>query len=539
MVNIRLLDCTLRDGGRVIDCNFGKKKINNILNDLQASHIDIIEVGFIRNKIQYKEGSTFFTGFDQVKEYLRMPTSEIVMFVDYGMVNVALLPKWTPENPVTGIRFGFTKGNFDAAFSEMLEIKQKGYKLYVQDVNTPGYSDAEILSLIDKVNVLAPYSFAIVDTYGAMYQEDVIRYFDLYDRNLLPEICIDFHSHNNYQLSFSLAQEIIRMARVSKRTVIIDSTLYGMGKVAGNLCTELIAEFLNRKYDTNYDLARIFDSIDENIIDYLSDHKWGYSTNALLSGIYMAHPNNVIYLTEKFKLDTNDVGNILSMIDVNKRQTYDYDNIEDLYIKYNSNQKGDTETREILHRAIKGRSVLIVAPGRTLKEKVNELQEFIKRENPVVISVNFDCKLGNEKYIFFANKKRYKEYLVLGNKQNIIISSNVNRKDGTELMVDYGSLVEKGGKNFDNATIMLLRLLKDMDVRDVYLAGFDGFEAEKENFASSQLEFSRGYKDAKKLNLEISVMFSKIREEYSKRGAKIHFLTDSIYDIYKDDLVIK
>ena len=52
MANIRLLDCTLRDGGRVIDCNFGRKKINNILNDLQAARIDIVEAGFIRDKIR-------------------------------------------------------------------------------------------------------------------------------------------------------------------------------------------------------------------------------------------------------------------------------------------------------------------------------------------------------------------------------------------------------------------------------------------------------------------------------------------------------
>lgn len=530
MANIRLLDCTLRDGGRVIDCNFGRKKINNILNDLQAAHIDIIEAGFIRDKIRYRVGSTFFTDFGQIKDYIKMSTSEIVVFVDYGMFNVAALPTWSPDNPVTGIRFGFTKGNFEAALPEMIEIKQKGYKLYVQDVNTLGYSDAEIISLIDKMNELKPYSFAIVDTYGAMYQEDVVRYFDLYDRNMLPEICIDFHSHNNYQLSFSLAQEIIRLARASKRTVIIDSTLYGMGKVAGNLSTELIVEFLNRKYDTNYDLARIFDSIDENILDYLSEHRWGYSTNALLSGIYMAHPNNVIYLTEKFKLDTNDVGNILSMIDEDKRQTYDYDNIEELYIKYNSSKQGDIEARELLHKTVKDRIVLVVAPGRSLRDKMNELEEFIQRECPVVISVNFDCEIGNEKYIFFANKKRYKEYSALGG-QNIIISSNVNRKNGTELMVDYGALVEKGGKNFDNATIMLLRLLKNMGMKSIYLAGFDGFEARKENFVSNRLELSRGYKDTGKLNLEISIMFSKIREEYVKRGIKINFLTDSVYDI--------
>ena len=531
MENIQLLDCTLRDGGRVIECDFGKKKISNILEDLQASGIDIIEVGFIRDKICYKEGTTFFTRLDQIKQYISKPSSDIVVFVDHGMFDISAIPMRTEDNPVVGIRYGFTKGKFDVALPEMIELKRKGYQLYVQDVNTPGYSDTEILDLIKKINTLQPYSFAIVDTYGSMYQEDVKRYYNLFDQNLLPDIRIDFHSHNNYQLSFSHAQEIVKLAKASGRNVIIDSTLYGMGKVAGNLNTELIADFLNRKYRFNYGITRIFDSIDENIIEYSNIYRWGYSTNALLSGIYMSHPNNVIYLTEKFKLDTNDVGNILSMITDEKRETYDYDNIEELYIQYNSSKQGDAETREKLNKIVKGRKILIIAPGSSIKRNDKKLEEFIQKEKPVIISVNFDYGKSEDSFVFFANKKRYKEYKIASSNANIILASNVGKKDGKEMLVDYGSLVERGGKNFDNATIMLLRLLKDMEMSDVSLAGFDGFDS-SDNFVSEELELNRGYKDTKRLNSEISVMFSRIQCEYKRRGIALRFLTDSIYDIY-------
>ena len=69
-----------------------------------------------------------------------------------------------------------------------------------------------MLNLIDMVNEIQPYSFGIVDTYGAMYLEDIIHYYNVVDYNLNSDICIDIHSHNNFQLSFAFAQETIRLS---------------------------------------------------------------------------------------------------------------------------------------------------------------------------------------------------------------------------------------------------------------------------------------------------------------------------------------
>ena len=531
MSNIKLLDCTLRDGGRVIECDFGRKRISNILNDLQASGIEIIEVGFIRDKILYKQGTTFFTDFDQIKEYVRKSSSELVVFVDFGMYDIKRIPVWTEDNPITGIRYGFTKGNYDIAVEEMREIKRKGYKLFVQDVNTLGYSDGELLGLVDKINELDPYSFAIVDTYGAMYAEDVVRYFDMLNHNLNADICIDFHSHNNYQLSFAHAQKVIELAKATDRTVIIDSTLYGMGKVAGNLNTELVVEYLNKKHGTNYELNRIFDCIDENILEFKRNHEWGYSTNALLSGMFMSHPNNVIYLTEKFKLDTTDIGKILSMIEDDKRKAYDYDNIERLYIQYNTCQNSDIESRKQIAERVRDKNVLIVAPGSSVAHEEKKVKKFIDEMEPVIFSVNFPYKMNKDGYAFFANTKRYKEFCNEID-TNVILLSNVKSANGKELTINYGMLVERGEKNFDNATIMLLRLLKDMKMKALYIVGFDGFDAKGENFVSEEMEFNSRNRKPEKINREIMSMFSRLRGEYKRREIEIKFITESIYDIY-------
>lgn len=75
-----------------------------------------------------------------------------------------------------------------------------------------GYSDYELLDLIEKVNAIEPFCFSIVDTFGSMYQEDLQRIFELINHNLVKTCKIGFHSHNNMQLSNALSQEFIRMS---------------------------------------------------------------------------------------------------------------------------------------------------------------------------------------------------------------------------------------------------------------------------------------------------------------------------------------
>ena len=297
MKNVRILDCTLRDGGRIIDCQFNDKEILEINRRLADAKIDIIEVGFLRDwrNVTYSGNSTFFTDVDQITPFIKNRNSMYVAFVDYGMFDFDSLKLYDGKS-IDGIRVGFTKKNYNEELPNIIKCMKKvidcGYKLFIQGVNSLSYTDRELLELIDIVNEIHPYGFGIVDTYGAMYVDDIQRIYSLVDNNLLKDICIDFHSHNNYQLSFALAQEVIRLSR-GTRNIVIDATLNGMGKVAGNLNTELIVDYLVRKRNYNYESDQILDIIDDYIYPYRKKEEWGYSVPALMAGIYQSHPNNV------------------------------------------------------------------------------------------------------------------------------------------------------------------------------------------------------------------------------------------------------
>lgn len=123
MKNVRVLDCTLRDGGRIINCEFGNQEIKEISNRLTDAKIDIIEVGFLRDgrTMEYQVDSTFFTSVSQMKPFVNKEKKNTLYtaFIDYGMCDIDNLEPYDGTS-IDAIRFGFTKKNYDTAREDVL-----------------------------------------------------------------------------------------------------------------------------------------------------------------------------------------------------------------------------------------------------------------------------------------------------------------------------------------------------------------------------------------------------------------------------------
>ena len=537
MKNISILDCTLRDGGRIINCEFADKDILGIVAELTEAGIDVVEVGFLRDwhNVNYSGNSTFFTRVEQIRPFIPIKRGKTlyVAFVDYGMFDFdTLLP--FDRTSVDGIRVGFTKKNYLESKDDIIRclriVKDRGYKLFIQGVNSLGYSDAELLDIIDFVNKVHPYSFGIVDTYGAMYVDDVRRIYGLVDHNLLDDICIDFHSHNNFQLSFAFAQEVIELSK-GVRKIILDSTLNGMGKCAGNLNTELIVDYLARKMGYTYDFDTILDIIDEYMYTIKKNNVWGYSIPSMMAGVYKSHPNNVIYLTEKFRLATKDIKYIISMIDPALRERYDYDNIQALYRKYNHAKVNDKEDIEKLHVLLEGRKVLVLMPGSSIKQYETKIIDYIHENNAFVISVNFVSEFSdaNDRLAFFGSAKRYKR-AVLEKEKNVVVVSNIDGHRDADLVVNYESLIERDNVDFDNTAIMLFNLLKRLGIERFAVAGFDGYKKGGQNYFDDTLfEVERFEAKYSSTTENMKRMLKKYALTLSRKSDVV-FLTPSIYE---------
>ncbi len=535
MKNVKILDCTLRDGGRIINCAFPNADIKDISYRLAAANIDIIEVGFLRgaSKVDYKGDSTFFTDVDQIRPFVdKSKNTKYVAFIDFELFDWDTLKPYDGTS-IDGIRIGWTKKSFSTQKDEIVqrlrEIKEKGYMLFIQGVNILGYTDRELLDILDFVNEIRPAGFGIVDTYGAMYVDDLDRIYTMVDHNLDEDIDIDFHSHNNYQLSFAFAQEVIRLSN-SKRGIIIDGTLHGMGKVAGNLNTELIVDYLVRKRNYDYDFDAILDLIDDYIKPIQLQNKWGYSVPALMAGIYKSHPNNIIYLTEKFRLATKDIKYIISMIDPQLRMRYDYDNIQRLYQEYNNTKVNDKEALGSIKSQLEGRNLVLVMPGSSIKEYKNEIFAFIKERDAKVILVNFveQDYLQFDCMTFWGSNKRYKKYKDLRTQTVSIVTSNVEVDNEGDLVLNYDSYINRTEEYSDNTGLMLLKVLQRLGITSYAIAGFDGFKEEGSYFNESnynEVRFKSKYDEINKALTKHLINYSESLSD--KKG--IVFITPSIF----------
>ena len=530
-MSIQILDCTLRDGGYVNDWGFGRKTIPSILDKLARANIDIIECGFLTGMVQDRERSLFGSVAD-IEEVLPADrrASMLVAMIAIGEKELhpsALAP--CDGKSIEGIRLTFHKAEIRQAFQWANIIMEKGYRVFMQPVGTAFYSDLELLRLVEEINALKPYAFYIVDTLGSMYRNEVTHRFYLIDQNMRPEIHLGFHGHNNLQLAFSNAQVLGKIQ--TKRTLVLDSSVYGMGRGAGNLPTELITQYINRNIASRYDVSMVMDIYDEYIAAIRREYEWGYTVPYHIAASHVCHPNYATYLLNRQTLTMKDIEKIIQSIPDEYKVLYDQTLIEQLYTRYQSRTVDDTEAVERLTEKIRGRRVLLLGPGNTLATEYDTILAFIAREDPFVISVNFVDAGYSIDACFVSNHKRMdiirQELRTLGTIP-VILTSNIPDAGGVQsLVVSYERYTNDDEQVSDNAGLMLLSLLRHCGVREATLAGFDGFHHRLGgNYYSSELALEAGEAD------DIEEKRRRIKRQLRALSRDMHiaFLTRSVYE---------
>lgn len=261
MNNLKVVDVTLRDGGCVNNFNFGQACMESILYAQEAAGIDIIEMGYIDEKNGSDSERTQYKNEKVIPKCIlkhKKTDTTYVAMLDYGKFNVDHFAPKTDDG-IDGIRMAFHKKNRQDMLPLGRKLIDKGYKFYIQPMITMRYSDAELIELIDLVNKKLPDAsgFYIVDSFGEMRPNDMSRMLNLVDHNLIPTMPLGFHSHNNLQLSYSNAMAMLQFPTI--RDLMLDCSIMGMGKGAGNLNTELLLEHLNLFYGKNYKIAPLLE----------------------------------------------------------------------------------------------------------------------------------------------------------------------------------------------------------------------------------------------------------------------------------------
>ncbi|WP_195532331.1 aldolase catalytic domain-containing protein [Bacteroides finegoldii] len=523
MTQIQILDCTLRDGGYINDFAFGQRGISGIIAQLTNAGIDIIETGFLENGDYNPECSVYNT-VEQIANFL--PTdhkrSMYVAMACYGEYN---LDQLTPYNgkSIDGIRVTFHYNEIEDALIYCKEIQDRGYKVFVQPVGTTSYTDEQLISLIHLVNKLHPYAFYLVDTLGLMHKDDVFRFFYLINHNLANNIHMGFHSHNNLQLSYSNCQALASVE--SDRIISLDSSVYGMGRGAGNLNTELIASYLNEHYASSYEIEPLLEVVDEYIAKIKEKYEWGYSVPYYLAAINGCHPNYASYLSGKNTLNVKSIGIILRMIELEKRSLFDKNLAERKYIEFQSHEINDSATINALKDDFDGKNILLLAPGASLNENIAKILSCAKENGCTIVGVTFVPNFIECNYIFLSNLKRYKTTFNPTHKKiNLIHTSNIEVDEKDKIMVNYSSLLNEDDTIRDNSSLMFLNMLAKFSPAKIYIAGMDGYGITNSDYYQDRLVIKHDMEQAIALNAAISK-----RIEQLKNQLNIEFITPTLY----------
>lgn len=514
--DLKLLDCTLRDGGYVIDWKWGFQRAKNIIHALVKANIDVVEVGFLRNVDGYDPDVTVCNRIEELNRLLPENRGN-TMFSAMAMRSNYDVAKLSPYDGKGIEMLRITAHDYDIAdgMDFAREVKAKGYKLSINPINIMGYSDERILWILQQVNEIHPYQFSIVDTFGSMKRRDLDRIVSLVDNNLDSDIRVALHLHENMSLSCCLAQRFVDFHL--NRPVAVDGSLMGMGRIPGNLPIELIADYLNDYGETVYDIDYLMDAIQDYIAPLKGETNWGYTPAYFLSARFNLHRNYAEHYLKKGDLTNRDINHILSRFDRSKTTAFDAAYADSLYEEYKNHKIDDSAARAALKERLKSKKVLLIAPGSSIVQYNDKIRSYITEEAPILISVNFIPEDYPPDYAFFSNNKRFDK--LESYPCPVIITSNL-ADEQADYRIDYNSLSSAFGSG-SNSLIMLLKLLKDMQAERVVIAGADGYLENAENYYNTAMSSTTIH--GNRYNLEMSSAIKKL-------DMGVEFLTPSAYN---------
>lgn len=504
-----ILDCTIRDGGYLNDWNFDKKFVRELYRNLSRTGIDIIEIGF-RN-IQKKDYGIWYSTPEELIHDLfdNISGASIALLIDQGEVDLDRIPD-AKNSLVSLYRIASHKDKVAEAMKLCDEIKARGYRTSLQLMGIVGYSEEDKQKLVEPLRQSSADYIYFADSYGSLFPthiQELVEWLKPTGKK------IGFHPHNNLQLAFANTLEAIRYG-----IDIVDGTVYGMGRGAGNLPLEVLIIYLEKTLNhEKYNSIPILDLVDRYFIKLQDEIKWGYNLPYMLSGLLEVHPNYAKALTDRKEHTVDDMVKILESIKNKKYIGYSKDALDEVmhsdFAQPADGEEAFDQTKEIRSLLSKhevtyqdrhaGRDFLVLANGSTLKEYKTEIDEFIKKNDPVVMGGNFLGGLFQPHYHGFSNRKRFMSYIEqVSPDSKLLLSSHFEDsfiKDYSGR--DFESIVHLNrinsqfniidgviNSNCRSIAALLVATAVVMGGRRIFIAGMDGYQSE-ENFHANKVHF--------------------------------------------------
>jgi len=294
---IKVLDCTIRDGGLINNHDFGFKFVRAVYKALSEAGVDYMEVGYKNSKKLFSPkdyGTWKFCEDDDIKKVTEGIKSDtkISVMVDVDRVDIADV-KPRKDSPVDMVRVACYVKDIDKAIYLANHFADKGYETSVNIMAISRALDNELTECFQQLEKECKADVIyIVDSNGALYQETT-EFLVKKAQGIIKSKEIGMHAHNNQQLAFgNTIEAIIHNAN------FVDATVYGLGRAAGNCPLELLLGFLK---NPKYDIRPVLELISKEFIPLREKIEWGYIIPYAITGILDEHPRAAMALRNSDK----------------------------------------------------------------------------------------------------------------------------------------------------------------------------------------------------------------------------------------------
>jgi 4-hydroxy 2-oxovalerate aldolase len=291
---IKVLDCTIRDGGLMNNHNFEPKFVRAVYKSISEAGIDYMEIGYKNSKRLFSPkdyGKWKFCDEDDIKKTIDgIPSkTKLSIMVDVDRVDLDDVPN-KKDSVISMVRVASYVKDIDKAIYLVNHFADKGYETTVNIMAISHALDNELNEALYQLERECKAKVIyIVDSFGALYQES-IEFLVKKFKSILKTKEIGMHAHNNQQLAFgNTIEAIIHDANY------VDGSIYGLGRAAGNCPTELLLGFLK---NPKFDIRPILDVISKEFIPLREKLEWGYVIPYAITGILDEHPKTAMALRE-------------------------------------------------------------------------------------------------------------------------------------------------------------------------------------------------------------------------------------------------
>ena len=290
---IKVVDCTVRDGGLMNKWQFDDAFVRKVYENLNKAGIDYMEIGYISSEKAFSRddvGPWKFCAEEDIQRVTRGIEKKIKLsaMADIGRIeHDDFLPK--SESSLDMIRVACYVHQVDAAIDLAEHCMDKGYEVTINlmAVSTVGGRDLrEALEDLSKSKVPIIY---LVDSFGAFYSEDIECLAEQY-LTALKGKTLGIHCHNNQQLAFANT-----IAAIISGANYLDGSLYGIGRGAGNCPLELLVSFLK---NPKFRVRPLIEAIETQILPWREKIDWGYFVPYMTTGVLNEHPRAAMALME-------------------------------------------------------------------------------------------------------------------------------------------------------------------------------------------------------------------------------------------------